>query len=85
MEGSPRLLINERSIDQLIDFIVEQTSGCSVEQLEQVYSAIMNEIWQTRGDWNRTYVASRVKKRFQLEIDDIREIQGQDTGSMDFA
>ena len=80
----PPLLIDETYNDHLLGVIVHQTSDCSVEQMEQVYSAMMNEIWKTRGEWNRGIVAKDVRRRFEEEMDDIREFQGVGMGGMDF-
>ena len=60
---------------QLLDEIVERTSGYSVEQLEQVYSAMMNKLWDTRGEWNRTRVCEDVGYVMREVLDDIMQMQ----------
>ncbi|KAG8526872.1 uncharacterized protein KY384_008301 [Bacidia gigantensis] len=81
----PPFKIDRVLIDETIRYFVEQSSGCSVEQLEQCSSAMMDEIWRTRGEWDRMSVTTKVRKRFQEEIDDIRDLQHQAMGSMEFA
>ena len=61
--------------DGLLDLLADQTSGYSVEQLEQVYSALMDQIWKTRGEWNRIKVARDVGGVFEEVTEDIRACQ----------
>ena len=68
---------------RLIDTVVHQTSGHSVEQLEQVYSALMSEIWRTRGDWDRTKVAASVAMVFEEVETDINVMQNIGQWSME--
>lgn len=62
---------------------MDQTSGCSVEQLEQIYSALMSEIWRTRGQWDRVKVALEVGTIFTDVMEDIHVCQGLAAGSME--
>lgn len=52
-----------------------QSSGCSVEQLEQIYSALMDKIWKTRGEWNRSQVGKGLKSVFDNVLEDIERCQ----------
>lgn len=56
-----------------------------MEQLEQIYSALMDKIWKTRGDWNRIRVGIEVKAVFEDVLEDIRQCQdiGQRSLEMD--
>lgn len=54
-----------------------------MEQLEQVYSALMSEIWATRGEWDRGKVARGVWKAFDEIREDIEYMQSIAQGSMD--
>ena len=54
-----------------------------MEQLEQIYSALMNEIWKTRDDWNRGRVARRVHGIFEEVFEDIHVCQGLVARSME--
>lgn len=62
-------------IDGVRSEVADQTSGCSLEQLEQVNSAMMDCVWHQRGEWNRTKVAVRVKEVFNEVMKDIEEMQ----------
>ena len=62
---------------------MSDTSGCSVEQLEQIYSALMSEIWRTRDQWDRGRVARKVGVILKEVLDDIRLCQGMAPGSME--
>ncbi|KAL9101599.1 MAG: hypothetical protein Q9163_003160 [Psora crenata] len=79
----PPLLIDKAYNAHLLETIVHLTSGSSIEQVEQAYSAMMNEIWKTRSEWNRGIVARSVKVRFDDVMEDIREYQHVGVGSMD--
>ena len=69
-------LVADRVIaERLLDELVERTSGCSVEQLEQIYSALMDDIWKTRGDWNRLQVADKLRDLFTEVLEDMQKMQ----------
>ena len=68
-------MIDRSLFDQLLEALVIQTSGCSVEQLEQIYSALMDRIWKTRGNWNRIRVAEELKVVFEDVLEDIKHCQ----------
>ena len=79
----PSLIVDRAYSQELIDTIVQQTSGHSVEQLEQVYSALMSEIWRTRGEWDRRRVAGDVAMAFEEVEADINVIQNVSQWSME--
>jgi len=54
---------------------VETTSGCNIEQLEQLNAALMAKVWETRGEWNRNQVAADVTLVFNDTIEDIELTQ----------
>jgi len=74
-EDQPILVSDPAISDQLFDELVEKTSGCSVEQLEQIYSALMDTIWRTRGSWDRTKVANKLREVFEEVLADMEEMQ----------
>lgn len=78
-----RLIIDHAYTSYLLETLITDTSGCSVEQLEQIHSALMSEIWRTRDQWDRGKVARRVGGVFREVLDDIRACQGMATGSME--
>ncbi|CAD6593795.1 MAG: hypothetical protein ASARMPREDX12_008096 [Alectoria sarmentosa] len=79
----PQLIVDQALSANLLHNVVAQTSGCSIEQLEQVYSALMNEIWRTRGEWDRGKVAFQLNRVFADVIADIHSCQGLAAGSME--
>ena len=79
----PQLVIDQALSANLLHIVVAQTSGCSIEQLEQVYSALMNEIWRTRGEWDRGKVALQLNRVFADVMADIHSCQGLAAGSME--
>lgn len=74
-QPEPQLLIEESSVEQLHSLLVSASSGCSLEQLEQVNAALMETIWQHRREYNRNKVASAVAAAFNVIIEDIGKMQ----------
>jgi hypothetical protein len=74
-EPSPQLVIDHRYVDQLHLQLTQHTSGCSVEQLEQINTHLMDCLWKERGDWDRTRVAGLIKDKFNEILQDMQEIQ----------
>ena len=77
----PQYITDHTITSHLLESLVRSTKGCSIEQLEQIYSAIMGEIWRTRDDWNRSRVATRIGNMLKDVIEDIRGWQGIAIGS----
>lgn len=77
MEMSPPqvLLVDHYLINNLHDDMVKNSSGLSLEQLEQVHAALMDVIWKMRGDWNRNKITQEVKNAFNETVKDIEECQ----------
>ena len=75
-EGLPPVYVSEDYDNTLLALIVENTKGCSVEQLEQLYSSMMDVIWKNKGEWDRVKVSGIVEETFLDELDDIRNMQG---------
>lgn len=80
---SSKLVTNPKLAEKFLDDIAAQSNGCSVEQLEQIYSALMDKIWKTRGEWNRVRVTAKLKEVFDDVLRDIRENQETATLSLE--
>ncbi|KAI9866410.1 MAG: hypothetical protein M1813_001532 [Trichoglossum hirsutum] len=74
-DPSPTLVLDTTYIDRLHEEFADRTSGCSVEQLEQINAALMDEIWKTKDEWDRNLVGERTQKIFNDVIDDVEEMQ----------
>lgn len=74
-EAAPKLVIDTRYVEQLHQQLVQQTSGCSVEQLEQINTHLMDCLWKMRGEWDRTKVASAIKDTFNEVLEDMLNTQ----------
>ncbi|KAH8595759.1 hypothetical protein B0O99DRAFT_740804 [Bisporella sp. PMI_857] len=61
--------------DNLLRQLVEGSSGCSVEQLEQINRELMEKLWGLRGEYNRNLVATKLINVFNETILDIEEMQ----------
>jgi hypothetical protein len=70
-----QLLIDEQQISALHELLVTQSSGCSLEQLEQINATLMETIWEDRREWNRNKVVHHVSEAFNRIILDIQEMQ----------
>ncbi|KAK1969520.1 ATPase [Colletotrichum sublineola] len=69
-------VIHEGQVEQFLDELTERTSGCTIEQLEQINCELMDEIWNTRHEWNRMKVLGDLTNVFNETISDIESIQG---------
>ena len=70
---SAALAIDYDLVVRLHDDVSARTTGCSVEQLEQVNSVLMDTVWRTRQEWNRSLVAIRVGDTFNKVLEDMEE------------
>ncbi|RVX74547.1 hypothetical protein B0A52_01673 [Exophiala mesophila] len=74
----PNLIqVEERNVDNFHREISDKTSGLSVEQLEQVNSVLMDTLWRSRGEWDRSKVLVQVSDAFNEVMADMQE-SGQD-------
>ena len=74
-EPKPQLILDDTMLTELHRNLVSATSGCSLEQLEQVNASLMDAIWKHRADYNRNVVLQKVKEAFNVIIDDIQAMQ----------
>jgi SpoVK/Ycf46/Vps4 family AAA+-type ATPase len=74
-DDKPTVILDEGQLQMLHEMLVRSTSGCSVEQLEQVNAALMEAIWAHRGEYNRNVVMHRVQDAFNGIIADIQNMQ----------
>ncbi|KAI9746699.1 MAG: hypothetical protein M1818_000413 [Claussenomyces sp. TS43310] len=78
------VIIDEEQLAKMLENMVQKSSGCSIEQLEQINRELMDEIWTSRGEWNRSRVASQLGAVFSTTILDIEEMQKVLKPSQDF-
>lgn len=71
----PQLLLDTAQLASLHDDLVTKSSGCSLEQLEQICAALMETVWEGRREWNRNKVVHRVIEAFNAVIVDVQEMQ----------
>lgn len=74
-EPKPQLILDEEQLAEFHQQLVGATSGCSLEQLEQINASLMDAIWKNRNDYNRNRVLHEVQAAFNVVIDDIATIQ----------
>ncbi len=67
---------------RLDEEIAEGTQGFSVEQLEQLNTALTHAIWHQRHEANRSKVAAEVLRVFAEEVRDIRHMQNVQQASL---
>ncbi|KAK5135078.1 hypothetical protein LTR08_005603 [Meristemomyces frigidus] len=72
----PRILLDPDNVVLLRKALVGHSSGCSLEQLEQINASLMDVIWRLRGDWNRNHVIKAVEDAFNEAVEDIEACQG---------
>lgn len=67
--------LDEQSGKKFLGDLTSRTSGCTIEQLEQITREMMTEIWRTKGETNRMRVLDSVTSVFNEAINDIEEMQ----------
>lgn len=67
------LAIDHSLVTRIHDDISSRTTGCSIEQLEQVNSVLMDTVWRMRHEWNRGVVAVKVAEAFNHLLEDMEE------------
>ncbi|EED16017.1 AAA family ATPase, putative [Talaromyces stipitatus ATCC 10500] len=72
---SPHLIIDHEYIEKLRTELTLRTSGCTVEQLEQINTHLMDCLWKKRGEWDRTKVAAALQEEFNDVFQDMQENQ----------
>ncbi|MCJ1353455.1 MAG: hypothetical protein MMC33_003441 [Icmadophila ericetorum] len=80
----PPHLVDLHVTERFLDELLAKTSACTVEQSEQVYSALMSEIWRTRGEWNRVKVAEGMRELLDATLADMQDCQDFGPGSMEY-
>ena len=79
--AAPEFIIDGPTIDELHNSLTERTSGCSVEQLEQINTSLVDYIWTKRGEWDRNKIAAGVGDAFNDVLEDIYSVQEVEPGS----
>jgi hypothetical protein len=74
-EPKPQLILDEPQLVAFHQMLVNSTSGCSLEQLEQINASLMDAIWKNRSDYNRNVVLHKVQDAFNKIITDISVMQ----------
>jgi ATPase family AAA domain-containing protein 2 len=74
-EPTRSVTLTESIIQNLHEALSEESSGFSVEQLEQINTALMDTVWMMRGEWDRNTVAGKVEEVFNENAIDIKEMQ----------
>ncbi|KAI0969230.1 hypothetical protein F4678DRAFT_168576 [Xylaria arbuscula] len=71
----PQVELSESSAERLLTQLTKGTSGCTIEQLEQINRDLMSKLWETRGEHNRMKVLHSITRVFNETMLDISEIQ----------
>lgn len=74
-KASSELVLDHEYVQQLHDQLTQRTSGCSVEQLEQINTCLMECVWKMRGEWDRTRMAIAIIEAFNDVLDDMQSLQ----------
>jgi hypothetical protein len=68
-------IFNDVFAADLLSRLTDGSSGCSIEQLEQINRELMVTLWKMRGEWNRNQVIAELVRVFNDVITDIEEMQ----------
>ncbi|GFP52202.1 hypothetical protein ACSS6W_003771 [Trichoderma asperelloides] len=74
-QASQPLSVKEQ-LESFLHRMTDNTSGCTIEQLEQVNREMMDQIWRSRHEWNRLKVLLDVTSVFNQTVSDIESTQG---------
>lgn len=74
-DRSPEFIIDLKYVEGLHKQLTQRTSGCSVEQLEQINTSLVDYIWRKRGEWDRNKVAAGVIDTFNEVLEDMQAMQ----------
>lgn len=69
------IIIDEFFVEDLHKRLTDGSSGCSIEQLEQINRELMAMLWEMRGEYNRNRVAAKLVDVFNATIRDIEDMQ----------
>jgi hypothetical protein len=72
----PELKPDEEGAAALVRDLASATAALTVEQLEQVYSALMNAVWRTRGSWDRREAVRECGAVAYEILRELEEMQG---------
>ncbi|KAH8663386.1 hypothetical protein BGZ60DRAFT_529663 [Tricladium varicosporioides] len=75
LSSQKEFIIDDYFLDDLSEKLVTGSSGCSIEQLEQINRELMEMLWRERGEWNRNKVAAGLVGVFNETIQDIETMQ----------
>lgn len=76
-------IVHEEEIHEFQLDMVSRTSGCTIEQLEQINRELMVRIWATKHEWNRMKVLNQLVTVFNETITDIEDVQVLGQSSQD--
>ena len=79
----PALILDHNLTQAFLDRLVGATTTCNVEQLEQVHSGLMAEIWKSRGNWNRNLVIEKAQGVLAEILKDMQACQDFGPGSLE--
>lgn len=71
-EPHPRIIIDDRYLNELHHTLTDRTHGLSIETLEHISSYLMDTVWQLRHQWNRTDVAEAVHRVFNEVLTELQ-------------
>ncbi|KAI1167547.1 hypothetical protein F5B18DRAFT_444657 [Nemania serpens] len=74
-QANPQVEVEDGAADFFLGELTMRTSGCTIEQLEQINRELMSKLWETRGEHNRMKVLAIVTRVFNETMDDIGEMQ----------
>jgi hypothetical protein len=67
--------LDDNSAKFFLAELTKRTSGCTIEQLEQINRDLMSKLWETRGEHNRMKVFNLITRVFNETMHDIEDTQ----------
>lgn len=69
----PPLVVDTQEASDVVDFLAQNTAELTIEELEQVYAAVVEIIWNHRASWDRNVIIHHITQHLEDIVGAFRE------------
>ncbi|KAG5359879.1 putative AAA domain-containing protein [Yarrowia sp. C11] len=69
----PPLIVDAKEAQDVVDFLASNTAELTIEELEQVYAAIIDIIWAHRASWDRNVIINAITAQLDEIVNAFQE------------